>query len=81
MVKMRLKHLKIEFLKIIGKLDKSICTECKNMKHIGEHRCVLYLHKSMNFITGNYETKYELCSVHNNDGNCPFFDNKFNDKK
>ena len=80
MVKMRLKHLKIEFLKVIGKLDKSVCINCEQHLYDNRHRCKLYLHKSIDYVQGKYDTKYDLCNVHNN-GNCPFFENKFNDEK
>lgn len=81
MVKMRLKHLKIEFLKVIGRLDKSVCINCEQHLYDNRHRCKLYLHKVIDYIYHREYTEYELCNIHNDDGNCPFFENKFNNDK
>ena len=78
MVKFRLKHLKIELLKAFGKLDKSVCINCEQHLYDNGHRCKLYPHKFIDYIYGRCHTEYELCKVHNNDGNCPFFENKLN---
>lgn len=66
---------------MIGKLDKSICLNCTKYLYDNEHRCKLYIHKSIDSIHGGYNTEYELCKIHNNDGNCPFFEAEFNKQK
>ena len=77
MVKFRLKHLRIELLKTFGILDKSICLKCEQHLYDGKDRCNLYLHRSKDYVHGGYNNNYDLCEVHNNDGNCPFFEDKF----
>ena len=64
-----------KFLKHMGLVKKSICTDCKN----STSNLILCSHNpkiTKNYLSGNTSTDYKASEKQNKNGNCPFFEEK-----
>ena len=78
---MKLKYLKIKCLKIVKKMEKSICYNCKFSIYAKEnYKCRQYPFNNKDYVKGIFNIDFGLCKKHNVGGNCSYFENRFNDE-